>query len=175
MYNDLIFRKFRNFNEIVKLEDAKMGNQITGELKIIDVPAEFLIENLKERLKEFDIIKPPSWSNFVKTGIHKEKPPIQDDWWYIRAASILRRVYIKGPIGVQRLRNYYGGLRRRGSRPPKKVNGSGKIVRKILQQLEAAGLVIKVRKGRKVNSKGKKLLTDIVKEFKNKVTEEDTS
>ncbi len=138
------------------------------QLQIADLPAKFLIEELKEDLKQVDIIKPPTWSKFVKTGTHKENPPSQEDWWYIRAASILRRVFLEGPIGVQKLRKYYGGIKRRGSRPGKKVKAGGKIIRKILQQLEAAGLVIKVRKGRKLTSKGRSLLSEIVTRYKNK-------
>lgn len=144
-----------------------MSEQET-EFRIIDVPADFLIQELKEELKDIEILDPPKWSKFVKTGVHKEKPPIQDDWWYTRAASILRRVYLKGPIGVQRLRKYYGGIKRRGVRPGKNAKAGGKIIRKILQQLEAAGFVIKVRKGRKINSQGRNLLSNIANRFKNK-------
>lgn len=140
-------------------------NENKPELRIVDVPADFLIKTLKDELKEIEIVDPPSWSNFVKTGTHKEKPPMQDDWWYIRAAAILRRVYLEGPIGVQKLRKYYGGLKRRGVRPGKKVKAGGKIIRKILQQLEAADLVIKVRQGRKINSKGRNLLSEVASRF----------
>lgn len=117
-----------------------------------------LVERLKEVLKQFEEIKPPEWMKFAKSGAHKERPPEQKDFWYIRAASILRRIYMNGPVGVERLRTYYGGRKRRGRKPAKFRKASGNIIRKILQQLEKAGLVEKVKGGRKITPKGQKLL-----------------
>lgn len=143
-----------------------MNQDNNGEFQIIDVPAKYLITELSNKLKDAEIIEAPTWSDFVKTGPDRERPPIQSDWWYTRAASILRKIYLEGPIGVERLRKYYGKRKRRGVRPPKKEKTGGKVIRKILQQLEAAGFVIKVRKGRKINSKGEGLLSEITKQFK---------
>jgi len=83
-------------------------------------------------------MKPPDWAAFAKTGVHKQMPPTDPEWWFVRAASILRRVYIEGPIGVQRMRTIYGGKRDRGSQPKQFRKGSGSILRKALQQLENA-------------------------------------
>ncbi|MCD6331583.1 MAG: 30S ribosomal protein S19e, partial [Thermoplasmata archaeon] len=96
---------------------------------------------------------------------HKERPPEDPDWWYIRVASVLRKVYMRGPIGVSRLRALYGGRRDRGVKPYKHVKGSGSIARKALQQLEALGLVEKVEgKGRKITSKGQSLVDNTAHE-----------
>ncbi|MEN2974812.1 MAG: 30S ribosomal protein S19e [Candidatus Caldarchaeales archaeon] len=123
-----------------------------------------LIEKVANYLKESRIIEPPSWAKFVKTGVHKERPPQDPDWWYVRAASIMRRLYLKEPIGVSRLRTIYGGKRRLGHHPPKFVKGSGAIIRKILQQLESAGLVEKTdKKGRRLTDKGRELLDEAAK------------
>ncbi len=129
-----------------------------------EVNPQKLVERVKEELKKFEEIKPPSWSFFVKSGSHKEKPPEQPDFWYIRAASILRRIYLDGPVGVERLRTYYGGRKRRGTEPAKFRKASGNIIRKILQQLEKAGLVEKTKKGRKITSKGQAFLDRIAYE-----------
>jgi len=130
-----------------------------------------LVNRLKEVLKGFEVIKPLEWVKYVKSGTHRERPPQQKDFWYIRAASILRRVYLDGPVGVERLRSYYGGRKRRGRRPPKFRKASGNIIRKILQQLEKAGLVKKEKKGRVITSKGQKLLDKIAYEvFKDEGT-----
>jgi len=134
-------------------------------VSILEVPAEKLIERLKEELKKFEKIKPPLWAKFVKSGAHKERPPEQEDFWYIRAASIMRRLYIDGPVGVSRLRTYYGGRKNRGMRPKKFYKASGSIIRKILQQLEAEGLVGKEKKGRVLTSKGKKLVNKVIGEI----------
>jgi small subunit ribosomal protein S19e len=130
-----------------------------------DVNPQKLLERLKEELKKFEEIKEPTWAKFVKSGTHRKRPPEQKDFWYIRAASILRRIYLDGPVGVERLRSYYGGRKNFGHAPEHFVKGSGKIIRAILQQLEKAGLVEKVeRKGRKITSKGIKLLNKIASE-----------
>ncbi|MCS7125811.1 MAG: 30S ribosomal protein S19e [Aigarchaeota archaeon] len=131
---------------------------------VLSVDAWRLIEKVANYLKENKIIEPPLWAIFVKTGVHKERPPENIDWWYIRAASIMRKLYLKEPIGVSRLRTIYGGKRRLGHHPPKFFKGSGAIIRKILQQLENAGLVEKAdKKGRKLTDKGRELLDEAAK------------
>jgi len=133
-------------------------------ISVKEAPAEKLVNKLKEELKTFKEISPPEWVGFVKSGTHRERPPLQEDFWYIRAASVLRRIYIDGPVGVERLRSYYGGRKRRGHKPAHFKKASGNIIRKILQQLEKAGLIEKANKGRKISSKGQKLLDKIVHE-----------
>ena len=121
----------------------------------------------KSLLKTAESLKPlfkaPEWSKFVKTGSGKERPPVELDWWHLRAASVLRAVYLKGPIGVSKLRIKYGNNKNRGHKPSKFTKGSGKIIRVILQQLEKAGLVEfkkdDVHKGRILTSKGQSFIT----------------
>jgi small subunit ribosomal protein S19e len=130
-----------------------------------DIPAEKLIEKVAAKLREIETIKAPEWAEFAKTGRHTEKAPTQKDWWHTRAASILRKVYMKGPIGSSRLAEEYGGFADRGSRPNKAVKGSRNIARKCMMQLEASGLVAKNKnKGRVVTAKGQKLLDAAAKE-----------
>ncbi|MEM3171181.1 MAG: 40S ribosomal protein S19, partial [Candidatus Hadarchaeales archaeon] len=95
------------------------------------------------------------------------RPPEQLDWWYIRGASLLRRLYLDGPVGVSRLRVYYGGRKNRGSAPEHFRKGGGKIIRTLLQQLERAGLAEKKeREGRKLTKKGAELLERLAREIK---------
>lgn len=133
---------------------------------ILDVKADELIKKAAEELK--NKIKQPDWSLYVKTGVSRERPPEQKNWWYIRAASILRRLYIDGPIGVSKLRSYYGGRHRRGHKPAHFAKGSGKIIRVILQDLEKIGFVqvAEKRKGRILTKEGKKFLVNIAKQIK---------
>jgi len=131
---------------------------------VYEVPADKLIEELAKYLKEkVPEVKPPKWALFAKTGPHKERIPDNPDWWYYRSASILRKLYVTGvPVGVESLRGAYGGRRNRGVRPEHYYKGSGSIVRKALQQLEAAGLVVKVpKKGRTLSPKGRSLLDNL--------------
>jgi len=129
-----------------------------------EVEPQKLIEKLSEELKKNDNIKPPDWSKYVKTGVSTERPPLQDDWWFLRSAAVLRKVYANGPVGVQRLRTAYGGRRKmpHGKKIHHHRKAGGKIIRLILQQLENAGYVKKVEKpkrGRIITSKGQKLLS----------------
>ena len=124
-----------------------------------DVPAEKLIASIAEELKKKEDIQPPEWSGFVKTGIHKEKSPGEPDWWYTRVAAVLRKVYIYGPIGTEKLSAHFGGPVDRGSKPTHAWTGSRSIVRLSLQQLEKAGLVSTQKsKGRFVSAQGQKML-----------------
>ena len=121
-----------------------------------DVPAGSLIEALTAKLKEIDAIKIEEWTHFVKTGRHREKAPAEPDWWHRRVASVLRKVYILGPIGTSRLSAEFGGPSDRGSKPNAAVKGSGSISRLALQQLEKAGFIQKQKNtGRVVSGKGR--------------------
>ena len=128
---------------------------------VFDVPADLLIEKVAEKFKQNDNVDSPAWSNFVRTGVHKERKPDNADWWFIRAASIIRRVYIDGPVGVESLRTFYGGKKDRGVRPEVFRKGSGSIIRTALHQLEDAGYVEKVEGGRVVTPQGRSFLDKI--------------
>jgi small subunit ribosomal protein S19e len=131
-----------------------------------DVPADLLIRKVAEELKKRPEFTPPDWAAFVKTGVHKEMPPEDPDWWFVRAAAVLRRVYVDGPIGVERMRSFYGGKKNRGSRPSQFRKGSGSILRKSLQQLETAGFVIHDKTGRRVSPAGASLVDNIAHSLK---------
>jgi small subunit ribosomal protein S19e len=133
----------------------------------LDVPADMLIKRVAEKLKSYEQIKPPTWSYFAKTGVHKERPPEDPNWWYIRAASILRKLYKSSePIGIETFRTIYGGRVNRGSAPEHFAKAGGSAIRKILQQLEAAGLVKKIPgNGRTLTPEGRSLLDRTAKEI----------
>lgn len=126
----------------------------------LEVPANILIERLANYMKEnIPEVKPPSWARYAKTGSFKERPPENPDWWYYRAASLLRKLYgAEEPVGLSKLRREYGGRKRRGGRPERAVRAPGGAIRKILQQLEQAQLVRRTRQGRLLTPQGKALL-----------------
>jgi len=121
-------------------------------------------ELLAAELKKMPQFKIPEWAFFVKSGVSRERIPADSDFWYKRSASMLRQLYIHGVVGVGRMRTKYGGLKNKGVKPFKRKKASGKIIRLILQQAEAAGLVEKVtgrQFGRRLTVKGKQLLDSI--------------
>jgi small subunit ribosomal protein S19e len=134
---------------------------------IYDIEPGKLIERASKQLKEQKIVEMPEWAKFVKTSHGKERPPMDDDWWYGRVASILRKIYILGPIGVSKLSRKYGCKKDRGHKPEKTVRGSTKIIRTILQQLDKAGMIISaekgVHKGKIITPKGKSFLDKLSK------------
>jgi len=128
-------------------------------MSIYTIEPQTLIRAITEKLKEYPEIKPPENSEFWKTAFFKELSPLEDDFWYIRCASLLRKINKFGEIGVNRLRKKYGGRNRRGPGLNHSAKGSGKIIRVALQQLENAHLVEKTeKKGRKITNEGKSLL-----------------
>ena len=133
---------------------------------VYDVQAWKLIEKVSSELKKIRVISPPSWAPFVKTGHHKELGPESPDWWYTRSAAVLRKIYVKGPVGARKIQKLYGGKKNRGSKAEHIFKGSGSIARKILQQLEEAALVQKVKKGRQITANGMSLINKIAHETK---------
>lgn len=137
--------------------------------KVYDVPADLLISKLTEILKNEDI-PPPSWAAFVKTGSHADKPPQNSGWWHIRCASLLRKIYLHGPIGINDLRGMYGSGKAVGYGVASHRDAGGEIIRKALQGLEKLGYVKKVeKKGRVLSKKGvqklDRLSTEILKQL----------
>jgi small subunit ribosomal protein S19e len=139
-----------------------------------DVPASLLIEKLAQYLKSnVDSVKPTVWAPFVKTGTHVQRVPDNPDWWYVRSASLLRKVYLKGPIGLERLKSDYGGRKGRGFMPEHTRKGGGAIVRNALKQLEGSGLVKTTKgRGRTVTPEGRKLLDLLSTEIKKELEKE---
>ena len=138
--------------------------------KVYDVPANVLISKLAEVLKTEDI-PAPSQSLFVKTGAHADKPPQQSDWWHTRCASILRKIYLHGPISVNDLRTMYGDGKRNmyyGARHHK--DASGAIIRNAIHGLEKLGYVEKVeKKGRVLSRQGMQKLDKMSTEILNEM------
>jgi len=119
---------------------------------------------LAEALKKMSEFERPEWSEYVRTGASKQRPSEDVDFWHKRAASILRQIYKKGILGVNRLRTKYGGRKNRGMKPDEFRRAGGKIIRTILQQCDAAGFTEKAegkKKGRKLTKKGKDFMEGI--------------
>merc|ERR1712194_698793 len=71
-------------------------------------PAAF-IQALAEHFKRSGKIELPEWHDLIKTATFKEMCPMDPDWYYVRAASIARKVYLRGGTGVGAFSKVYGG------------------------------------------------------------------
>ncbi|MDD5699755.1 MAG: 40S ribosomal protein S19 [Candidatus Nanoarchaeia archaeon] len=121
-------------------------------------------------LKKIPEFEEPEWVKFVKSGTSKQRPIEDVDFWHKRTASILRQIYKRKIVGVNRLRTRYGSRKSRGFKPEEFRKSGGKIIRTILQQADKAGFTeiaktikgVKSRKpGRQLTEKGKKFLEEL--------------
>ena len=133
-----------------------------------DVPAQAYITKLAQYIRDnVDQVTPLPWAAYAKSGSYATRQPQDSNWWYTRCASLLRKTYTKGPIGVEKLRAQYSQRKDCGTRPEHVRKGAGSINRKLFQQLESAGLVVSTKgEGRTLTSEGRKLLDTIATEVK---------
>jgi len=105
----------------------------------------------------------PGWVDTVKTGVAKELPPQEIDWFYVRAASVARHVYLRKTVGVGRLRKVHGTAKNRGSRPSHHANASGSVDRKVMQSLEKINVLEhdEEKGGRRITQSGQRDLDRI--------------
>ncbi len=123
-----------------------------------DVPSAKLIPALAEQMKSVPGVEQPDWARWVKTGSHAERPPADSNWWFTRAASLMRKLYVHGPVGLGDLERAYGGTKALHYYPKHHRDAGGSNIRKILKQLEQADLVAKTPKGRVLSPKGRAML-----------------
>ena len=124
-----------------------------------------MISKLAEVLKNEDI-QTPSWVPFVKTGSHADKPPQISEWWHTRCASILRKIYLNGPITINDLRSKYAASKAVGYGRARHRYASGAIIRNVIHELEKLGYVEKIeKKGRVLTKHGTKKLDRLATEI----------
>ncbi|KAK9451869.1 40S ribosomal protein eS19 [Limtongia smithiae] len=131
-----------------------------------DVPAQDFIVAYAQFLQRQGKLEIPGYVELVKTSSGNELPPQDSDkWFYLRAASVARHIYLRKSVGVGKLNKLYGGTINRGSRPSHHRDASGSINRKVLQALEKIGVVeIAPNGGRKISSGGQRDLDRIAGE-----------
>ncbi|EER04288.1 40S ribosomal protein S19, putative [Perkinsus marinus ATCC 50983] len=141
--------------ELVAKYDAKT---------VKDVPAELFIKAFAAHLKAQGQMEVPKWAEYIKTGTQRELAPYDDDYLYIRAAAIARRIYIRPNIGVGALRKIFGMKSNSGTCRTHFTLGAGKINRFLLQQLEKMGFIAQsdaMKGGRIITSLGRQTLDTV--------------
>merc|ERR1712134_124455 len=120
-----------------------------------DVDAHEFVRQYAKHLK--GKLTPMENHDLIKTGRFKELSPNDPDWYYVRAASVARRICLKQGIGIGKFRKIYGSTYRKGVRTEHFCKVSGGLIRHICQQLEKAGIVQLYKKGgRVITSNGKR-------------------
>ena len=137
---------------------------------IYEITAQEYNLKLAEALKKLPEFQAPEWSEYVKSGSAKERPIDDPDFWCKRTASILKQIYKRKSLGVNRLKTKYGSKQNRGYKPEKFKKAGGKIIRTILQQCDSAGFteivkasrdIKKIKSGRQLTQKGKEFMEGI--------------
>lgn len=126
---------------------STMAEETARGICVRDVPAKAFIAAYAEHLKNSDKFELPVWADLVKTSVANELAPYGDDWYYIRAASIARKVYLRPGVGVGQLRKWYGGNYRRGTRTEHFRKANAGIIRSVLLQLEEMKVTEKLENG----------------------------
>ena len=139
-------------------------------VSIYELDAQEYNLRLAEALKKISEFKEPEWLAFVKSSPSKERPIEDVNFWHKRDASILKQIYKKKIVGVNRLRTKYGSKKNRGFKPERFQRAGGKIIRVILQQSDKAGFteiakdirgVREKKPGRQLTQKGKEFMEAI--------------
>ncbi|KAI3835081.1 hypothetical protein MKW98_017578 [Papaver atlanticum] len=127
-----------------------------------DVSPHEFVKHYSAHLKRSGKMELPHWTDIVKTAKFKELAPYDADWYYIRAASMARKIYLRQGLGVGGFKKIYGGRKRNGSRPPHFCKSSGSIARHILQQLQDMKIVdLDPKGGRIITSSGRRDLDQV--------------
>eukprot|EP01080_Neovahlkampfia_damariscottae_P010533 gene10533-3054_t len=130
---------------------------VSKSVNVKDVDGSKFVVAFAAHLKKQGQLQLPKWVDLVKTGNHKELPPSNPDWFYVRVAAVARNIYLRPGTGVGALTHRYGGPKRLGYRPVHHGTGSPAVARKALQELERLGLVEKTKTGgRQVTKVGQK-------------------
>lgn len=79
-----------------------------------DVNQQEFVRALAAFLKKSGKLKVPDWVDTVKLAKHKELAPYDENWFYTRAASTARHLYLRGGAGVGSMTKIYGGRQRNG-------------------------------------------------------------
>jgi small subunit ribosomal protein S19e len=133
--------------------------EVASGITVRDVAADKFIAAYSEVLKNNDKFIVPKWVDLVKTSVAKELAPYDPDWYYIRAAAIVRKVYLRQGTGVGALKKRFGGNFRRGAKPERHQDAAGGLIRTILLSLDELNITEAHGKGgRKITRTGQQAL-----------------
>merc|ERR1712021_250943 len=147
-----------------------LGRKDNELVTLKDVPANDFIAAYADFLKRTNKIELPKWVDLVKTGHYHELAPYDEDWFYTRAAAIMRKIYVKPCVGVGRLANKFGAKERNGSARKHHAKDSKGVIRACMKSLEKARILMKRPTGdqkyfcRVVTPEGQKAINHIAGE-----------
>merc|ERR1711910_287406 len=143
-----------------------------GGATVKDVDPQVFVRAFAAHLKKSKL-KVPEFVTIVKTSKAHELGPTDPDWFYVRAASVARHVYLRPNVGVGAVRKIYGGAKRNGTRPSHFCLSSSNVSRKVLQSLEGIKMVTKdVNGGRSIAPTGRRDMDRVAGQLVHNANEE---
>mmetsp|Transcript_18923 Transcript_18923/g.27844 ORF Transcript_18923/g.27844 Transcript_18923/m.27844 type:complete len:158 (+) Transcript_18923:56-529(+) len=144
------------------------GLQQSG-ITIKDVDAHEFVKRYAVHLKKQGKISLPELVDLMKTSVSRELAPYDEDWFYIRCASLARRLYVRQGTGVGSFSKVYGAKKRRGTLPGHFCRASRGVIRNCLKQLQKVGVLEAMpegkKGGRRVTKQGQQDCDRIAKEI----------
>merc|ERR1712216_586128 len=140
------------------------GLQQSG-ITIKDVDAHEFVKRYATHLKKQGKISLPELVDLMKTSVSRELAPYDEDWFYIRCASLARRLYVRQGTGVGAFSKVYGAKKRRGTLPGHFCRSSRGVIHNCLKQLMKVGVVehmpeaAKKKGGRRITTRGSRIVT----------------
>jgi len=131
---------------------------------VLDVDGSMLIRKASEKLKSEGVVA-PGYVTFVKSGPSRERVPSDPDFYFVRCASLLRQVYLNGPIGISRMRTKYGTRKLHTIHRHHHKRAGGSVIKDAFDSLEKLKLVKTTPKGRIITSTGKSFLDKVSNEL----------
>ena len=129
-----------------------LGKYKEDMVTVKDVPADKFIKAYAEHLKKTQLITPMENLLLFKTRSCNELTPNDDDWFYTRAASLARKVYLRPGLGVGTMIHLYGKVKRCGRQRNKHGFASSKLIRYILQELSKANVLMRLNDKRNTST-----------------------
>merc|ERR1711875_13764 len=122
-----------------------------------DVDQQKFVVGFADFLKKSGKMQVPEWADLIKLSRFNEQGPHNPDWFFVRAASMARHLYIRAPAGVGSFTKIYGARKRNGTAPSHFMRASQSVSRRVLQALEEMTLVEKDSNGgRRLTSQGRR-------------------
>ena len=124
---------------------------------IKDVKTFRWIKVMANHLKQEGKLFVPNCAEFIKTSHGRERAPQNPDWYYMRAAAVLRRIYIRPGVGLGGLAKKFANKKNRGSQPEITTKAAKGPLHWACKSLEGLKLVGKGKEsGRVLTSAGRK-------------------
>ena len=121
-----------------------LGRSTNDLITVKDVPAHDFILAYADHLKKTQKIESIKNAHFIKTSHASHNSPYSEDWFFVRAAALARKLYIRPELGVETLKHLFGRRKNNGNAPYTHAVASGKVIRFALQQLEKSNIVMRL-------------------------------